>query len=71
LILHTQEVKKLNFQQRTHIADKITDTANLALAGIVFAQISQEKINISLFGGILALLLLWSYSVYLLKERKI
>ncbi len=61
---------KLNQKQRKHLADKLADTANLAIGGLVFVQISQANIiNPTFLFGILSSLLLWSISVNLLQKE--
>jgi hypothetical protein len=63
-------VNKLSLQQRKHIADKLADTANLALGGLVFAQAAQGSISTLTMFGILVSIFFWSLSIKLLQGRK-
>jgi hypothetical protein len=62
---------KLNRSQRAFVADKLMDSANLALAGLVFGQLVTDRIQPLLIVLGLALYFWgWSISVNLKEVKK-
>jgi hypothetical protein len=61
----------LNRSQRAFVADKLMDSANLALAGLVFGQLITDRIQPLLIALGLALYFWgWSISVNLKEVKK-
>lgn len=61
--------KPLTKDQRYFIADKLMDSANYALAGLVFTQLLAEGVDpLLLVLGLLLYFWCWSVSVRLRKE---
>ena len=61
---------KLRYAQRQHIADKLMDSANLGLGGLVFGQLIARTIDVvplllglSFYG--------WAWSVTLILKREV
>ena len=62
---------KLNRTQRAFVADKLMDSANLALAGLVFGQLITDRIQPLLIAlGVALYFWGWSISVKLKEVKK-
>lgn len=62
---------QLNNGQRMLIADKLMDSANYALAGLVFGQLITERFNaLLLFLGLVLYVWGWSVAIQLRGNKK-